>query len=794
MGATNAKANKKSTLNFSDVKAKHDIHDATSRSKEIEFPQSLTVLNEEKPKKSNSKVADSLDGEGPGQALQKLLQGEEYVMQRREFAVKADPPVRAFVVSNFLTESECDAIISEADRIGFKNSDDVPHEYPTSYRNNQRMIVINKQLARVLWQRMVPHLTAADVANVTPVGFGTEGIWVPVGLNDGFVLSKYSPGQYFKPHQDGLYINKNEEHSIFSVVIYLNQGSSFKGGNLNFVDRRDDEEEVKNNEKEEKEGEDKKDKRSSKKSKQSATSKAKRVLAVYSPRKGEAIVFNSDALHEGEALESGYKYIMRTFIMFRRVTRFDDKIDYSNDENWLKTLQLFSSFDTLHVNGDTKEFTRAYLEAQAGQLKHRRTLHAPSGPFPIDVFRVIFAKLPVKDVLKAMTLSRVWYECGRDNAVWQRLFQQRYGQPSDGHVEFDWFTRYKNRTEKALSIFVIGDAATLSDGDLPRSRYPWVNTYHGPWDSSYLSEPFVDMERLQCLHAVDLKHFVLQNWLNESYYYHHSCPMEKIELPEFAMRGGHITIDSPFHVSDSDVLRQTPLAYFLHLASRDYSPVLIVTFPLIWAAYSDAVPQIQNCLRTDYARVSKRVLKSFLEASEDADYAGQNRHYDNKFPTYSSRLSVGFLEAGIAACCAHDIRTAVVIYYQVLYRRGQYLQLTGVVDLKLGTRSVYLNDLYQMEKKKGTKHLSFDGPELDNWLQEVGKVAIKHYASNIVFVSDCEVTPDYKVYWSNFRSKVQSLYQYKNPKLSAIKLWHTTHMDLYYGARKLSKGSAITKF
>jgi hypothetical protein len=46
----------------------------------------------------------------------------------------------------------------------------VPHEYPTEYRNNQRMIVINKKLARVLWQRLVRHLKPTDVANVTPVG------------------------------------------------------------------------------------------------------------------------------------------------------------------------------------------------------------------------------------------------------------------------------------------------------------------------------------------------------------------------------------------------------------------------------------------------------------------------------------------------------------------------------------------------------------------------------------------------------------------------------------------------
>jgi hypothetical protein len=33
-----------------------------------------------------------------------------------------------------------------------------------------------------------------------------------------------------------LYINNNEEHSIFSVVIYLNELEGKKGGRLNFLD------------------------------------------------------------------------------------------------------------------------------------------------------------------------------------------------------------------------------------------------------------------------------------------------------------------------------------------------------------------------------------------------------------------------------------------------------------------------------------------------------------------------------------------------------------------------------
>jgi hypothetical protein len=51
------------------------------------------------------------------------------------------------------------------------------------------------------------------------------------------------PGQFFKPHQDGLYINAREEHSIFSVVVYLNETcpEGTQGGNLRFLNPKNPE-------------------------------------------------------------------------------------------------------------------------------------------------------------------------------------------------------------------------------------------------------------------------------------------------------------------------------------------------------------------------------------------------------------------------------------------------------------------------------------------------------------------------------------------------------------------------
>jgi hypothetical protein len=273
-------------------------------------------------------------------------------------------------------------------------------------------------------------------------------------LNEGFVYSKYSPGQFFKPHKDGLFINDNEDHSIFSVVLYLNQGSSFKGGNLNFIN--------KDNEKKEK----------------------NEVVSTYTPEKGSAIIFNSDALHEGEELVSGYKYILRTFVMFKCVKKFETDQEYKNDPNWQKILKLYDSFNYLSVNGDTTEFTRAYLEAQSRQLSRNGTIHSPSGHFPPEIYRLIFNYLTPFYIIKAMSISRSWYRECRDNETWKIIYRRKFSPPNNknnikkkngevkiklekGMSKFDWFNNYKMKSlaEKIkMSVLVMGDHATIQRG------------------------------------------------------------------------------------------------------------------------------------------------------------------------------------------------------------------------------------------------------------------------------------------------------------------------------------------
>ena len=92
---------------------------------------------------------------------------------------------------------------------------------------------------------------------------------------------------------------------------------------------------------------------------------------VVTPSKGTAVIFNHDIWHEGCPIESGYKYILRTDIVFRRV---EHKL--SNINNAVIKEPLFHECEALYQksiqlqkDGDAKGSTLAYLDALTIQAK-----------------------------------------------------------------------------------------------------------------------------------------------------------------------------------------------------------------------------------------------------------------------------------------------------------------------------------------------------------------------------------------------------------------------------------------
>jgi prolyl 4-hydroxylase len=172
----------------------------------------------------------------------------------------------AFVIHDFLTPEECAAFTAAAEAVGFT---DAPITTSRGFvmrpdiRNNTRVIIDNHSWADLLWERLR--------ALPLPTRHGAA----PSGLNERLRFYRYDPGQSFNAHHDGHYERPDgSERSFYTVMVYLNQRCT--GGHTWFP--RGD-------------------------------------LSVP-PETGKALVFYHRQLHEGQAVQQGRKYVLRTDLMY----------------------------------------------------------------------------------------------------------------------------------------------------------------------------------------------------------------------------------------------------------------------------------------------------------------------------------------------------------------------------------------------------------------------------------------------------------------------------------------------
>lgn len=171
-----------------------------------------------------------------------------------------------YVIEDFLSAEECTNLIQIADNIGFEEAKVQTGEGQQSMmkniRNNDRILYPNQSLADELWQKAKPFA----VANI--------GKYVACGLNELFRFYKYSPGQRFKMHKDGSFERNETECSFYTFLLYLN--NDFEGGETEFQN-----------------------------------------IVTINPKQGALLIFHHPLRHEGKILISGYKYALRSDIMYR---------------------------------------------------------------------------------------------------------------------------------------------------------------------------------------------------------------------------------------------------------------------------------------------------------------------------------------------------------------------------------------------------------------------------------------------------------------------------------------------
>ncbi len=298
----------------------------------------------------------------------------------------------AFVVDGLLSEEECASLVAQTEQRGFRPLD---KEFLAHERNNERVMVLDSELGHWLYERLQPCLTDDDVLFIQPTGFGNQGVWRPSGLNACLKFGKYVEGQLFAPHYDGPWVPRDDESSIYTLMVYLSTLPEGCGGETRFF------------------------------------SDANEPIASVAPVAGRAVVFFHDTMHSGAPITMAgvAKYVLRTEVMFLRINTSEiaNPRAYETLPEYKRLVSVYTTSQEAFAKGDVVGFTAGYQEAialQRGQARPAQAQRFGRGqlPFPTDVCIMILQKLGLREVVTCSSVSKVFRELSQSNRIWSRLF------------------------------------------------------------------------------------------------------------------------------------------------------------------------------------------------------------------------------------------------------------------------------------------------------------------------------------------------------------------------------------
>jgi WD40 repeat protein len=193
--------------------------------------------------------------------------------QRRLLPPEAEGTL--YLAPRAFSAAECAGWIASTEARGYAATG---ANYPADYRDNDRLLFDDPQLARELYTRLVDQL---------PRELEREGArWRLIGLNQRFRCCRYGGGQRFAIHRDGPYAPGPGQRSWLTAMLYLNDAANFEGGHTVFYTDRSGEQE----------------------------------LVSLRPEQGDLVVFSHDLWHAGQAVTSGRKYVLRTDVLYERLS------------------------------------------------------------------------------------------------------------------------------------------------------------------------------------------------------------------------------------------------------------------------------------------------------------------------------------------------------------------------------------------------------------------------------------------------------------------------------------------
>ena len=311
----------------------------------------------------------------------------------------------AFLVHNLLTPIECEYIIATAE----------PHMKPLDKLYAQRTRLADRAMlrsptvAQQLCRRLMPFITKEDYVGRTPLCFGHDGVWAPLGLNECLKVFRYDRGGMFVPHRDGPWVPRPDQCSMYTVVIYLNDdfvgGQTVMSGSHDYCGpqgcRTHDWE-----------------------------SSAKSSMMHAVPIQGTALVLNHDCWHAAHPIDLGVKWILRTELIFQRVHSFYvDKDAFGTDETYRAARALYDASLAASEAGDRDTFFTSYQEVVRMQREAMLSEAARRGgrllpSLGLEELSNILSFLPIEAVVRCvMPLNRNTYAAVSQAPLWQDLWE-----------------------------------------------------------------------------------------------------------------------------------------------------------------------------------------------------------------------------------------------------------------------------------------------------------------------------------------------------------------------------------
>ena len=248
-----------------------------------------------------------------------------------------------FSGTNLLSKKECNQIVQTCVE---QKLQQMETQYKSG-RNNSRLIVFDSMMTNYIWQKLQTTLDETiDCTKLVPLGFDVlRGDWKLSGANEAIRFNQYNckKNEFFSVHRDSQFCPSGDERSVFSIVIYLNDG--YSGGETVFYFPKDSSIESKGLDISEEIAKN-----------QGLDEGYEKV--IIKPKCGNFVIFTPNILHESLKIEDNdnvqNKYIIKTDIMMKRSgMKFGFSLSLNEQDDYFQCLKTFRDaqsheLDNLH--------------------------------------------------------------------------------------------------------------------------------------------------------------------------------------------------------------------------------------------------------------------------------------------------------------------------------------------------------------------------------------------------------------------------------------------------------------